>query len=256
MNCNIIIEQYLNWIKDNTVIKSIKEGGICSVSTPFLDRHNDHLQIYVVKEENKIILTDDGYTLADLHMSGLDVNTPKREKILKTILNGFGVQLGKNNELVIEANMGNLGQKKHYFLQAILAVNDMYTLSTENVYSLFKEDVESFFQRKEIFYTKDIKLTGKSGFDHNIDFIIPRSKNKPERVVQTMNNPQKEHIKATIFTFGDIQETRQQDTSNFVIYNDIENNVPEESLNALRSYDIKTLSWSKKEEMVKAFAMV
>ena len=86
MNCELIIQQYLKWIRDNTIAKSINDEKVCSISTPFLDRHNDHLDIYLIKENGNILLTDNGYTIADLKMSGMEINTPKRENILKTAL--------------------------------------------------------------------------------------------------------------------------------------------------------------------------
>ena len=143
MDCQQVISDYLNWIKDNTVVKAADSGEICSISTPFLDRHNDHLEIYVLKRNNQIKLSDNGYTIADLRISGLEINTPKRESILKTVLNGFGVKLNGNDELYVEASQQNIGQKKHYLLQAILAVNDMFNLAQETVFSIFKEDKES-----------------------------------------------------------------------------------------------------------------
>ena len=99
LNCQKIIENYLRWIKDNTSIKSIEDGKSCEISTPFLDRHNDHLQIYVLKHGKNYKLTDDGYTINDLKISGMEINTPKREKILQTTLNGFGIKIGKNDEI-------------------------------------------------------------------------------------------------------------------------------------------------------------
>ena len=42
MDCQSIIDSYIQWIRDNTVIKSIKEGQSCEITTPFLDRHNDN----------------------------------------------------------------------------------------------------------------------------------------------------------------------------------------------------------------------
>lgn len=123
------ITDYLKWIKDNTVVKTVEEGKVCSISTPFLDRHNDHLDIYLVKNNGSVRLTDNGYTLADLKMSGFEINTPKRESILKTVLNGFGVKMNGGDELYVDATASNVGQKKHYLLQAILAVNDMFNLA-------------------------------------------------------------------------------------------------------------------------------
>lgn len=255
IDCQQIIENYIKWIKDNTVIKSIKSGTVCEISTPFLDRHNDHLQIYVKKQNTKYILTDDGYTIADLSMSGMEINTPKREQIFRTVLNGFGVYLGGNNELYIEANLNNIGQKKHYLLQAILAVNDMYTLSQETVYSVFKEDVERYFKSNGIFFSRDIKITGKTGFDHNIDFLISASKTKPERLIKAINTPTKDPIMAAIFTFSDITLIREQPTDNYVIYNDIDKQVSLDVVSALANYNVKNIPWSQKERCKEEFVM-
>jgi len=186
----------------------------------------------------------------------MEINTPKREKIFKIVLNGFGVQLGDNNELYVEANLNNIGQKKHYLLQAILTVNDMYVLSQENVYSFFKEDVEMYFHSNEMFYNKDIKITGKTGFDHNIDFIIAPSKTKPERLIKTINTPQKDPVMAAIFAFNDIAAVREHKMDSYVIYNDLDKPAPTEALLALSNYGVRNIPWSKKERCKEEFALV
>lgn len=256
LDCKQIIDSYIQWIKDNTFIRAIKDDKVCGIDTPFLDRHNDHLQIYIIKNDNSFKLTDDGYTIADLKMSGMELNTPKRTKIFKTILDGFGVKLGEHGEIYVDATPGNLGQKKHYLLQAILTVNDMYVLSEENVRSIFKEDVELYFKGNGIFYSKDIKLSGKSGFDHNIDFLINASMNKPERLIRTINYPKKDSITASIFAFNDIMQIRDVKMANYVIYNDVDNkDVSRDVLSALSNYGIKNIPWSQKELCKKEFIL-
>ena len=255
MDCQQVINDYLKWIKDNTVVKTVEEGKVCSISTPFLDRHNDHLDIYLLKNNGTIKLTDNGYTIADLKMSGFEINTPKRENILKTALNGFGVKMNGNDELFIEATAHNIGQKKHYLLQAILSVNDMFNLAQETVYSLFKEDVELYFRSNDIFFSKDIKLSGKSGFDHNIDFLIPATKNKQERLIKAVNTPRKDSILSAIMAFNDINQTRETITRNFVVYNDIEKEVSKDVISALDNYAVKNIPWSKKEQCLVDFSL-
>ncbi|OGI34187.1 MAG: hypothetical protein A2259_02070 [Candidatus Moranbacteria bacterium RIFOXYA2_FULL_43_15] len=255
MDFQEIIDDYIKWIKDNTSIKAIQDGKSCEVTTPFLDRRNDHLQIYVIKSGDNFILTDDGYTIHDLMMSGLEFNTPKREKIFRTVLNGFGVKLGGKNDLYIEANLNNIGQKKHYLLQSILAVNDMYTLSQENVYSLFKEDVETYFKANDIYFNRDVKITGKTGFDHNVDFIIPSSKTMPERLIKTVNTPKKDPIMAAIFAFNDINEIREQKSKKFVVYNDLEQKASLDIISALRNYNVIEIPWTQKEKCLAEFAL-
>lgn len=254
MDCQQVISDYLKWIKDNTIVKTIEEGKICSISTPFIDRHNDHLDIYLVKNNGSLKLTDNGYTIADLKMSGFEINTPKRETILKTALNGFGVKVNADNELFVEASSSNIGQKKHYLLQAILSVNDMFNLSKETVFSLFKEDVELFFRSNDIFFSKDIKLTGKSGFDHNIDFLVAETRHKRERLIKTVNTPTKDTILSSIMAFNDINQVRETKTKNYVVYNDIEKEVPEDVISALENYGVQHIPWSKKEQCIIEFS--
>jgi hypothetical protein len=255
VDCQQVINEYVKWVKDNTVVKTIEEGKICSISTPFLDRHNDHLDIYLIKNQGNLKLTDNGYTIADLKMSGFEINTPKRENILRTALNGFGVKMNGNDELYVEANSNNIGQKKHYLLQAILSVNDMFNLAQETIFSLFKEDVELFFRSNDIVFSKDIKLTGKTGFDHNIDFLIPASKNKPERLIKTVNTPKKDSILSSIMAFNDINQTRETKTKNYVIYNDVEKEVSKDVINALENYGVQHVPWSNKEFSLKEFSL-
>jgi hypothetical protein len=255
MDCQLVIAEYLKWIKDNTVTKTVVEGKVCSISTPFLDRHNDHLDIYLLKTNDNLKLTDNGYTIADLKMSGFEINTPKRESILKTALNGFGVKMNGNDELYVDANPQNIGQKKHYLLQAILAVNDMFNLAQETVYSLFKEDVELYLRINDIFFSKDIKLTGKSGFDHNIDFLIPASKSKPERLIKAINTAKKDTVLSSIMAFNDINQTRETPTKNFVVYNDLEKEVSKDVIGALDNYSVKHIPWSHKELSLTEFRL-
>jgi Domain of unknown function DUF1828/Domain of unknown function DUF1829 len=255
MDCQQVINDYLKWIKDNTIVKTIEEGKICSISTPFLDRHNDHLDIYLLKNNGNYKLTDSGYTIADLKMSGFEVNTPKRESILRTTLNGFGVKINGNNELYIDATSNNIGQKKHALLQAILSVNDMFNLAQETIHSLFKEDVELFFRSNDIVFSKDIKITGKTGFDHNIDFLIPSTRTKPERLIKAINTPKKDTILSSIMAFNDINQTRETPTKNFVIYNDVEKVVSKDVVSALDIYGIQHIQWSKKEESLVEFSL-
>jgi len=253
-DCRQIVDSYLKWIRDNTMVKTIAEGQTCLISTPFLDRHNDHIEIYVIKKDNKYILTDDGYTLGDLKLSGFEVNSPKREHIFKTVLNGFGIKTS-GDELIIDSTLEDLGQKKHRLLQAILAVNDMFNLSQEMVHSLFKEDVELYFKTNNIVFTKDIKLTGKTGFDHNIDFLIPASKTKPERLIQTINTPRKDTISLAVFAFNDISQFRNIQAKNYVIFNDTDKSVPTEPIEALNKYDILGIPWSRREICLNEYAL-
>ena len=59
-------------------------------------------------KNSTLILTDDGYTIRDLRLSGFDIATEKREQVVHTILNGFGVRL-QGDEIIVVARTENFG---------------------------------------------------------------------------------------------------------------------------------------------------
>jgi len=110
----------MEWLRKGLSVKRLEKAY--ELTTPFLDRHNDHLQIYAVKHDGKIILSDDGYILSDLRTSGLALTTPKRKAVLETVLNGFGVRTN-GKQILMEASQRNLGQRLHAMVQAMLTLN-------------------------------------------------------------------------------------------------------------------------------------
>jgi len=244
-DCIELVESYTKWLRKN--IKAQEIGGVCEITTPFLDRHNDHIQIYVKQNGNNLLLSDDGYTISDLRKTGCEFNTENRMRTLQTILNGFGVK-SVHEELVVEAQSKNFPQKKHNLLQAILAVNDLFVLARTNVASIFKEDVEEFLLKNNVRYIPSLKFTGKSGYDHYLDFVIPASHNKPERTLKAINKPTRQNISSFIFSWNDIKDVRPQNATAYGIINDVDFKVSRGTYDAFEAYGVKPLFWSKKED--------
>src|SRR5437879_8321314 len=107
--CARLIADYLRWLKEGLRVSELETS--CKVATPFLDRHNDEIEIYVERRNGGLLLTDDGYTLRDLEASGTALKTEKRRAHLQAILNGFGVHL-EGDELQAQATAQDFPQKK------------------------------------------------------------------------------------------------------------------------------------------------
>ena len=142
---------------------------------------------------DRFSLTDDGCILGDLESSGFDPTKAKRRATLETIIAGFGIQI-EGDRLKAEASPHTLGQKVHALVQAMLAVNDLFVLAQPRVEVYFWEDVKGFLHENDIRYTPKVKVTGKSGYDQSIDFVIPKSRNRPERLIQAINSPNRNAI--------------------------------------------------------------
>lgn len=247
-----LLNDYRAWLRDKTTLREVNDW--IEITTPYLDRHNDALQIYARAENGGYVLTDDSYTIHDLEASGCALNTEKRQDLLKMTLKGFGVRMNKE-ALEVHASPENFPARKHNLIQAILAVNDLFYLAKPVVESLFFEDVVAWLEVNDIRYTPKVKFTGISGFDHLFDFVIPRSPRKqPERIIQAINRPTRDNAEAFIYAWSDTREVRPPDSRAYAVLNDYDQLVSGGVLDAFRSYQIHPVEWSHRAEVVTALA--
>src|SRR5438552_17525084 len=120
-----LLNDYREWQKDRTTLREVN-GSWVEITTPYLERHNDALQIYARAENGGYVLTDDSYTIHDLEASGCNLHTEKRQDLLKMALNGFGVRMNSDSALEVRATPETFPLRKHSLIQAMLAVNDLF----------------------------------------------------------------------------------------------------------------------------------
>ena len=228
-------------------------GDWTEITTPFLDRHNDRILIYVKRGNVGYVLTDDSYTIHDLEQSGCVLETKKRLDLLQMTLNGFGVQLNEQ-ALEVKATSENFASRKHSLIQAMLAVNDLFYLATPVVSSLFLEDVTTWFDLDDLRYTPRVKFSGKTGYDHLFDFVIPKSRHCPERILKAINTPEKESAESLIFAWMDTREVRPPDSQAYAILNDSDRNVSDSVRDAFRNWEITPVLWSERDAIRGALA--
>jgi hypothetical protein len=241
-----LMDAYHSWLKDKSTLRQIDDW--VEITTPYLDRHNDYVQIYAKRSNGGFTLTDDGYTLEDLQQTGCKLDSRKRQDLLKMTLNGFGVQL-EGSALQVHAAPESFAVRKHNLVQAILAVNDMFYLAVPMVASLFYEDAVAWLDLHEVRYTPKVKFTGKTGYDHLFDFVIPKSRKQPERIVQTINRPNRNTAQSVVLSWIDTKEVRSPESRAYALLNDAEQNVSQAVVDALQSYNVRPVPWSEREEV-------
>lgn len=241
-----LINQYSAWLKDKTVLREVNDW--VEITTPFLDRHNDYLQIYARRHDGRFILTDDSYTIEDLKQSGCDLYTQKRRDLLEITLKGFGVQL-EGTALVVQASPDDFALRKHNLVQAMLAVNDLFYLAAPRAASLFLEDVTSWFDYHEVRYTPNIKFAGDSGIDWFFDFVIPKSRSQPERIVDAVNHPNLSAAQHMAFKWFDTRSQRRPDTHAYALLNDYEYPIQASVHKTLSTYGVRPVPWSERDRV-------
>jgi len=231
-------------------MKAIEGTDWVEITTPYLDRHNDALQIFARRENGGYLLSDDSYTIHDLEASGCALNTEKRTDLLKMTVNGFGVKLNKD-ALEVYASPDAFPLRKHSLIQAMLAVNDLFYLAKPVVESLFFEDVVAWLEANEIRYTPKVKFTGTSGYDHLFDFVIPKSRRQSERIVRAINRPNRNAAESFIHAWSDTRQVRPPESKAYAVLND-EEPVSGDVIEALQTYQIRPVLWQARAEVVLA----
>ncbi len=172
-----LLDQHGIWLRGKTTLRQVDDW--IEITTPYLDRHNDCLQIYTKRADGGFLLTDDGYTIEDLEQSGCKIDGGRRRALLHTTLNGFGVNINAT-ALEVRASSEDFALRKHNLIQAMLAVNDLFYLASSVISSLFHEDSEAWLGFAKIRSAPNMKYGGRSGYRHWDHFGISESKGQSE----------------------------------------------------------------------------
>ena len=250
-NIQELVNDYVNWLEDISDLEDVR--GWIEITSPYLDHHNDYLQIYAERTDDGFRLTDDGYILRDLAQSGFNIKSKKREDLLRTTLNSFGVRV-HDNELTVTTSKSYFAFHKHTLIQAMLSINDLFYSTSSNVASLFYEDVVGWMDLGKIQYLLNLKIVGESGYDHRFDFVIPWSTRRPERIVHSINQPNRDTSEMLAISWVDTKNSRSRRTKAYALLNDRDTNVPEEVLDTLRKCEIVPIPWSDRESALKELA--
>ncbi|MCL2058545.1 MAG: DUF1828 domain-containing protein [Oscillospiraceae bacterium] len=246
MDCQKMIGEYTEWLKKEITTASF--GEYVEFTTPFLDRFNDYMQIYVKQNvDGTFSLTDDGYIIGNLISSGMTFRKgTNRRSMLDRIASNFNVIID-GEDITTTASTYNFPQKKHMMVQAMLSIDDLYVASPDSVKSMFLEDIETYFNANEIFFSRDFSVLGKTETIYTYDFLLQRTKMKPERFCRGINRLTQDRRDIALFNWADTQEKRGNTGELIIIFND-ENTVSNDVLRGFYNYGIKTVPFSQRQQ--------
>jgi len=246
MDIQKMINDYTVWLRKE--ITTAAFGEYAELTTPYLDRFNDYMQIYIKQNEDGIItITDDGYIIGSLISSGMTFEKgSNRQKMINRIATNYGVSI-VGEEIKTTATARNFPQKKHMMVQAMLSIDDLFVITPENVKDLFLDDIETYFIANDIYFSKDFSLLGKTGTIYTYDFHIQRTKEKSERFCRGFNKLNISKRDITLFNWIDTQEKRGNLGELIVIYND-DNSVSDDVLTGFYNWGVKTVPFSQREK--------
>ena len=246
---NQLISEYTSWL--NSKISIVKYGETYELTTPFLDRFNDYLQIYVTPEKDgELTLTDGGYIIDNLLSSGVSLKqgTKKYNKINQIIRN-FSLSLN-GEQITVTTKESQFPQKKHAMVQAMLAIDELYETEPRTGKDFFAEDVKTYFDDHHIYYADGVSFEGKSGSTATYDLLFQRNQYHPERLCNIVSRMTESSRNMMIFNWLDIAPVRKNDSMLIVILNDIVKEVQQKDIDALESYNITPARFSEPEKLL------
>jgi hypothetical protein len=246
MDIQKMINDYTAWLRKE--ITTAAFGEYTELTTPYLDRFNDYMQIYVKQNKDGTLgITDDGYIIGSLISSGMTFTKgSNRQKMIDRISRNYGISI-IGEEITAVATPHNFPQMKHMMVQAMLAIDDLFIVSRESVKDFFLEDIETYFIANDIYFSKDFSLLGKTGSIYTYDFHLQRTKEKPERFCKGINKLNLSKRDSTLFNWVDTQEKRGEAGELIVLYND-DNSVTDDVLRGFYNWGVKTVPFSQRQE--------
>lgn len=209
-------ENYIEWLHSNIDQYQVS-GNIFRITLPYLDRNNDCIEIFIIIDDDKYTLTDDGETIGELELSNFNIfSSPRRIEIFNRILFSHGIKKGAENDLFVECSKEDLPQKKHLLSQCIIKVSDLFYTAKSNVQALFLEDVQAYLDEADIRYTPDLSFLGKTGLTTTYDFAIPKSRQAPERIIKVVNNIDQTQTNNILFLWDDTRQCREPESTLYV----------------------------------------
>jgi hypothetical protein len=257
-----LARSYLDWLHDR--VTTVKRGEATVLSTPFLDPFHDGIQIHAEMQGGEVVLHDNGDTLDNLLSLGVRIeDTARRRGLIQRATAGCGVRF-TNGRLETSATPGNVPQRAHFLLTAILRLNDLWMSAVPHRWTDFLEMVQEFFDEQGVLYTANVNLAGRT-VEHSIDFVIPLPKRR-ERLIKIVGDPNPQTAKVISFTWFDLQESRPN-ADRMVLINDVQvkdpfarlegmvaepqadeyRRVSDETVAILRGYSTEVFRWSERE---------
>lgn len=243
------VEIYSNWLKKNTFQEKVGTD-IWKITTPFLDRHNDFIQIYIKKiGKDRYCLTDDSYVVSDLKASGFEFTTPKRIDLFNSIVRGYGVKYDEEKqELSAEVDLDEIGQRKNDFLQCLFEVSDMFDLVIDM--SPFSQIVKKYFDENEVRYSENQRVRGEH-YEVRFDFgvVVIKDHLRIQNYITTVNNAgYRAKIESILWSFTEIR--RVENYQGLLLFNDEVAELPNRYNKPLEELKVEPISWSERKSIL------
>ncbi|RRG09839.1 MAG: DUF1828 domain-containing protein [Lactobacillus sp.] len=250
---NKLLDAYTVWLREQYTIKSLDIAD--EITTPFVNSIGDNMRIYVQPlSKNKIKISDDGITLEDLELTGVEISN-YRKKIIDSVKSQFSIDQF-DDVLSVSGSINDFPEMKQRLTNAILMINDLVYTKKKNIESLFFEEVYNYLEENDFGGLPKYTFEGQSGVPYTTNYVIPAKYNRPMRIIDFQNKISKDEMMVSAYKINDILKNTESTSKTYrnlsysIIYNDNEAKLNANSKKIADNSDIQLFNWSDKQSLL------
>jgi hypothetical protein len=227
-----------------------EEDGYLTIVTPFEHADGDYIELYLVEENDRLILTDHAETLAILASYGFELKrSVKRARLLDSILKAANVHIFQGALRIEVESMADLIPAIVRLSQASVQAGDLLFTMRYGAGTAFKEEVEEFLVERQLRYQTNYRVFGRSQQQYSVDFYIERRR---PVLLQTLSSGSTNYVETliskTVRMWYDI--TRVDGRYEYVSLLDDSVDVWKPSHMELLSDLSKVVAWGERENVI------
>lgn len=126
-----IFQGALKWLEAETVIEPCKNGW--EITLPLLCADNDYIKIYLIKDDEGLYFSDDGYIFKILYRYELELSKREENSLLRDLgIAGLKIQ---EKEFKLTCTENSCAQQLFIFAQALIKAETLLeTMGKMNMY--------------------------------------------------------------------------------------------------------------------------
>jgi len=227
-----------------------QEGGECQITVPFERADRDAITLWIRREGEKYVITDEGETYGYLYLSNINLDQSRREKRLSSTKQRFDLDSAKY-EVKLTTSEEKLG---HRLLDAIQAVQSISYLSyTRRQYTQtdFRDEVGSYLDREGYHYERNVEVEGGSE-PHRVDFHVQNGKPTYLDALHAEDVSTSHRMaERTAFKWVDIR-SGVPEAKTIAVLDDESGEFDERTVRILSDYSDKYIPWSARGSLKQA----
>ena len=251
MDTDKLLDDYTKWLRSQYSIKRIDTSD--EITTPFTNMIGDNMRVYVTPiSNNRIRLSDDGTTLEDLLLFGIDINSTARKQIIDRIQHHFSIDL-LDDVLSTTGSVSDFPIMKQNLISAMIQINDLSNTKKENVENMFFENVYDFLDKEDFGGLPNHSFEGRSGVAYKINYTIPAHNKKPLRMIDFQRKINFNDTVINAYKFRDIMsraDKGSKQTTYSIIYDGSTRNVSSKTEKIAVDANITLIPWENKNDIL------